>query len=475
MDFENYKLPLEVLDPNEILGNGVPSNSNIPVDSDNFKLPISSRKRGSVSSVARTLSLTRSPRPTSKPRARLVSETDISPTHQEPKLPKMSEMSEVKFTELLAAALDKQSKELNATIETQSVDLKQNLADMENTLGNRMLVMRDDIKEIKTKQQTETDERESLSTKVDILSQQVSELTTRLEKAEKASDVKEIVEQVSSKFSKEINTTHFKNLVNEIKETESSLMIFGYKPQGGPDLGADVYQNILVDKLGINSQVYFQAEKIGEGDSSKNREAPIKLNFQTFIARNQILKMGFKLPRGLKMEKCMPREYRNKNKELLHLGWQLKSALKNGIKTRVIFQEHLLCLQVKKKDEGALKYDWTIQKEWFPPQRVSGVKSEAARNRLGLTPSPEIQEKDRHFVIFTDLTPSTDDNQVMLDYFLKSYVDTAHNKHIKDTVDYTSRGMIMVKVMSQEICDFWLEHYSAKEFNGVVPKIQLIK
>ena len=198
------------------------------------------------------------------------------------------------------------------------------------------------------------------------------------------------------------------------------------------------------------------------------------VTFSSFHTRNQILGLGYKLTKGMNIEKCVPRDYRAKNKEFLHIGWQLKIAMRNTIKTRVVFMGHLICLQVKKKDEGGAKFDWVIQKEWFPPQQKSGDRSEASRNRSGLTPTPEIQEKDRCFVIFTDLVPDPEGKKDMIDSFKKDYVEGIHQQQIKDTVDHTNKGIIMIKVMSKEICEHWEQHYAQKKFNGALPKIQLI-
>ena len=471
--FKNYTKPLEELNPSEILGNGLARKSEIPRPSDNFKLP-ENLANISATSRARDLSKSRTPRPKSKSRARLVSETDISPTHQVTKVSKMA-VSEQRFAEMLKDALGQQSKEFNSTIENQSKDLKQNLTDLEKTLGSKISEMSDDIVDIKKKQKTETDERADLTRQVDILTEKVQTLTARLDSTENPANIDEIADKLSNRFSKEIQTTHFKNLVNEIRQTETGLMIFGYKPEGGPNLVSEMKQKFLVEKLQVGFDVgIFQAEKIGRGNPGKN-EAPIKLTFSSFYIRNQVLMLGQKLPKGLKMEKCLPREYRSKNKEFLHLGWQLKLALRYSIKTRVVMAGHLICLQVKKNDVGDTKYDWVIQKEWFPPQRVTGDRSEVQKTRVGLTPTPEIKERDTFYVMFTDLTPAPDGKQHLVDDFLKNYLEGNHSQHIEDTVDHSGKNMIMIKVGSKDICEQWEAHYSLKKFNGSAPKIQLIK
>jgi hypothetical protein len=163
-------------------------------------------------------------------------------------------------------------------------------------------------------------------------------------------------------------------------------MLFGYKPEGGPDLVSAIKQKVFIEKLKVDFEVgHFRAEKIGRSEPDKVQ--PIKITLSSFMLRNQILQLGSNLPRGpkgLKIEKCLPKEYRPKSKELLHLGWKLKQAKKNTIKTMVVLLGHLLCLQIKKKDEGDIKYDWVIHKEWFPPQGVLLTKRKFRKTELVL-------------------------------------------------------------------------------------------
>ena len=95
------------------------------------------------------------------------------------------------------------------------------------------------------------------------------------------------------------------------------------------------------------------------------------------------------------------------------------------------------------------------------------------KSRVGLTPTPAIQEKDRAYVMFMDLIP--DPKIHMVDFLLKEYLEPRHNHQIIDTVDHSDRNMVIVQVKSKEIGEHWEEIYSKKLFNGRAPKIQLIK
>ena len=121
-----------------------------------------------------------------------------------------------------------------------------------------MANLTDEVIDIKNKQKSEVGERVALAAQVDTLKQQVQTMVARLEKVENAADTDEIVSKVTEKFSKEINTNHFNNLANEIKQTETSLIIFGYKVAGGyTNLEAEIKQIILIDTLQVDFDLLF--------------------------------------------------------------------------------------------------------------------------------------------------------------------------------------------------------------------------
>ena len=477
--FKSYKKSLEDLSPSAILGNELRKKS---------KLPTSQAETRSATSRASSLaSLSRTPRPSSKSRVRKLSETEISPEKQESKASRMN-CTKDEIDELINNALSKQAKELKDTtvefkdmletaLKQQSKDLKEEqnkgMVNLENTMSEKFLELNNDITDIKNKQGQETEERVLLAKQVDLLTQQVQTLTTRLDSVE-TPDIDDITEKMSAKFSKQIQTTHFQNLANDIRQTENGLMLFGYTPNGGPDLAAEIKQKILVEKLQVSFDVgNFQVEMIGRGEPGK-RVAPLKLTLANFGLRNKILQLGSKLPKGLKIEKCLPKDYRSMNKDFLHLGWQLKLAKRNTVKTRVVLIGHLLCLQVKKHDEGEIRYDWVIHKEWCPPQKAPSDKAEVQKTRVGLTPTPGFQDKDKAYVMFSDLTPDPSGEKHLVPYLLNEYLEPRHKHHIKDTVDNSDKNMIFIKVQSREICEHWLEVYSKKEFNGKVPTVQIM-
>ena len=411
------------------------------------------------------------PKKSTKYRARTHSQAELSPENKASKSQKM-ELDDIEA--LLDKKIDKMSAEQNKNF----VDLSTKFDNLGIDLGNKIESVKNDITEIKQKQVTETEERLKLGTEVELLKEQVQTLLDQRQTNQNP-DIDELAQKllpkISKNFEKELNSSHIQNLVHEIRKTESGAMLFGYKPEGGPDLVAEIREKILKDKLKVDFEVgSFRAEKFGRGDPGK-REAPIMLTFSSFIVRNQILRLGSNLPKGLNIEKCLPVEYRAKNKDFLKLGWQLKQVMKNTIKTRVILVGHILCLQIKKNDEGGIKYDWVIHKEFCPPQSTPTDKKDAQKSRPGLTATPQLSDKDKAFIIFSALTPDPNGDKPIRSYFEREYLEFDHREQMQmvEVIDQTDQFRLIIKLANKSLCEEWKEIYSKKDFNGTPPTIEL--
>ena len=71
-------------------------------------------------------------------------------------------------------------------------------------------------------------------------------------------------------------------------------MIFGFKPDGSPDLVAEIRDKVFKDKLEIKVE-NFKAVQVGSdlGDKPK----PIRVSLPTAEIRNSLCKQSFKLPK----------------------------------------------------------------------------------------------------------------------------------------------------------------------------------
>ena len=101
--------------------------------------------------------------------------------------------------------------------------------------------------------------------------------------------IEKMMPKVSQKFLTEILTNLFQSLANDIRQTETGIMLFVYKPKGGSDdLMTEIKQKVLIDMMKLSLDIgNFRMEKIGRGGPGKN--ALITMTFSSFSLRNEIL------------------------------------------------------------------------------------------------------------------------------------------------------------------------------------------
>ena len=175
----------------------------------------------------------------------------------------------------------------------------------------------------------------------------------------------------------EAKATYFQALANDVKSLEKEVMLYGFRAQGNLNLAQEVVAKIFNDILGLNN---IQIKAVLVGTARGDRPQPIKLSFFTLEGRNSVLSNAYKLSKPMSLEKCIPSRYRNKNKEFRRYGWELKQIDKT-ITTRTIFKGHKLVLEMKQKDVGDEKFDWTIVKEYYPEPESPTPRDEGSQNR----------------------------------------------------------------------------------------------
>ena len=205
--------------------------------------------------------------------------------------------------------------------------------------------------------------------------------------------------------------------MNEIKSLEKEVMLYGFKSEEVNDLTGEVLTKVFINILGLGN-VNFKAMKLGV--ARDDRPQAIRISFASLEARNSVLSHAYKLPKTLTLEKCMPRRYRNKNKEFKRYGWELKQV-DSSLTTRTVFKGHKLVLEMKQKDEGENKFDWTIVKEYYPEPESPTPKNEIAKSRIGLKPSKTLEMIGKNYVFLSDI--NTDSNKELTEkYFLEVYL-----------------------------------------------------
>ena len=445
---------LQSLSYSPILGNRHSSRTS---DSLIPKLSFSKSRSKSVSasSVAKALS------PGQKtPRKRLYSETNMSPKGKSPKVSKDDGDIKDMFAQLVKT---------NSEMAKNLQDLNVKFDSTEERLGDKIesnfTQLTSQISELRDNHDKEVRAREVFENNVN---NKIEETNIRVEKTVEAfaETIDEKIEKAVARHMRskdnQINATYYQSLVNDLKHHEKDLMIYGYKPDGGPDLAAEIGQKLFKDKINLEIS-NLKAVQVGSETGGKLRA--IRVSLPSNEIRDLVCKQSSKLPRGVNLEKCLPMRYRQPNREFRKYSWQLKEAA--NVYTRVVFKGHKLVLEMKEPNEGDIRYDWTIVKEYFPQPESPTDRTQAQRDRLGLKPSKTIEQLNTNKVILSNLKV-TGSNEETKEYFKKEFIaDSDKDKVIEVDADKaTSKNILVVTLASKQDCSYFKSTYEKKEFNG---------
>ena len=467
--FKECQKQLQTLEYSPILGNRDLSKvSQLPKPSFSTRQRVNSFSANqSAASAARRLSTHKI-----TPRKRLFSESGIFPleTESAPKMtkpnPETPEMAQILTS--LNSITDKLSK-----VESDVVNSEKSISEK---LESNFSQLSDQISELRTRQDKEAKAREVLEEKVNEMTDKFVELDAKVDqKAAIAGDdiasivQAEVARQMRGKNS-QINATYYQSLVNDLKLHEKDLMIYGFQPDGSPELEPQIRKKVFKDKLELDIG-HFKATQVGSANDGKPK--PIRVSFPTTEIRDSICRQSRKLPREMRIDKCLPQRYRQPHREFREYSWQLKEAA--NVHTRVVFKGHKLVLEFKQHDAEGIRYDWSIAKEYFPEPVSPTDRTQTNRDRQGLQASKTIEQIGTSKVILSNLTVNGEVETVK-EYFLNSFIKPEDKDKIGEiSVDkLVSKKILIVELPSKKDCAEFKATYEKRDFNGKNPRISVM-
>ena len=382
----------------------------------------------SAASAARRLS-------TSKltPRKRLFSESGIVSPESEI-IPKMTKHNDPGQENPDMSSILKGINSLHEKLDKVETDVEKSEQRLGDKLENNFSQLSGQISELRSRQDKETQAREALEDKLNNISDRFDELNAKVdEKGVTTADEiapliqAEVARQMRSKDN-QINATYYQSLVNDLKLHEKDLMIYGFQPDGSSDIESQIRQNLFRDKLDLDVGG-FKATQVGSTYNGKPK--PIRVSLQSTETRNSICRLAHKLPRDIRVDKCLPQRYRQPHREFREYSWQLKEAA--NVHTRVVFKAHKLVLEFKQPDTEGIKYDWSIAKEYFPQPISPTDRTESNRDRQGLQASKTIEQIGTSKIILSNLTVNADLESTMT-YFKNVFVKPEDLDKVGDIV-----------------------------------------
>lgn len=206
-----------------------------------------------------------------------------------------------------------------------------------------------------------------------------------------------ILPDLSKSISQSVHVQWTECLKQEIAMVESSLIIHGLQSQISCKKDAlSFFEEKLkistddIQKLNIMSVQSLGNPKNSGNESSVKTSCIVKLG--SYTERNICLKNAYNLPKAMSIDRIVPKRYLPKFKQLKATAWQLRMA--QNLMTRIEFHGHSLCLKIKRKDDGELKYSWIIHEEYSP--KLDSIKptppGKALSSAEGTIPTPPVSK-----------------------------------------------------------------------------------
>ena len=174
------------------------------------------------------------------------------------------------------------------------------------------------------------------------------------------------------------------------------------------------FKSFCTGKLGMSTDSVEKLQIVEIrflGQKKTDNPPPTLVKLGTTQERNLILRQSHNLGKGESLDKFVPKRYLSTYKKLKKEAWKLRVFL--DLATNLDFNGHLLTLKYKKKDDGGMKYDWTIHTEWAPAATDSVVpQTQKTAPATGLIPTPVLAGADNNLLL-TGLKSSAGDEAIV--------------------------------------------------------------
>ena len=263
------------------------------------------------------------------------------------------------------------------------------------------------------------------------------------------------------------------NLAREVFDHDHGLVVHGIRIDGKDDAARrNAARKFVREELKASEELLNRIKikdviRLG-ADNGEGKPPPILIKLGHPTERNLLLPLSRNLRRGIDIDKNIPKMYLHKHKEFKRLAWKLKTV--HDVQAQVIFDSHNLVLRYKKKDDGPIKYNWTIEKEFFPKPGDAAISLNRASAR----------DPDKVDTPVIDTTSTAESNQTIIvtgvcDTVVKdnvstefmTYFDSKDHAHLVK-IDLKHKGTVVITCRDWDGCKHIADNYSDKMFKGKV-------
>ena len=261
------------------------------------------------------------------------------------------------------------------------------------------------------------------------------------------------------------------NLAREVFDHDHGLVVHGIRIDGRDDAARrNAVRKFVKEEMKASDDLLNRIKikdviRLG-ADNGEGKPPPILIKLGHPTERNLLLPLSRNLKNGIDIDKNIPKMYLQKHKEFKRLAWKLKTV--HDVQAQVIFDSHNLVLRYKKKDNGPIKYNWTIEKEFYPkPGDASTSLNRASARDPDKVDTPIIDTTNtaecNQTIIVTGVCDTIDKNNVSAEFM--TYFDSKDHEHLVK-IDLKYKGTTVITCRDWKGCKHIKDSYSGKKFLG---------
>ena len=259
-------------------------------------------------------------------------------------------------------------------------------------------------------------------------------------------------------------------LSRDVFEHDHGIVVHGFRLQGADSQSKiSAATRFLTQELKASTELVNKV-KIKEvvvlgSDNGIGKPPPFIIKFSHPTERNQILPLSSNLKKGIDLDKNIPKKYKAKHKEFKRLAWKLR--LVYGVQAQVIFDDFKLVLRYKKKDEGVDKYNYIIEKEWFPKPGEGSATQSVSINDPSKLVTPVIDTSALAACHRTTIVTGLPDviNQGNVSTEVGKIMEESDAELIEE-IEFKSKGTSLVVCKDWESCRALSEKYNKSKLLG---------
>ena len=364
--------------------------------------------------------------------------------------------------ERFIAAQDKNSKEMKEAQEIATKELKTEIGTVRGKL--------EQLTEQQEKSAAETKkDREEVDARFKILEEQMASLQSQSH-VQHSVDQDSLQSVVKNYVDSSSENTWKANLAQEVFNHDHGLIVHGIRVEGIDDASKKASAIKFIKEELKASEDTLAKIKIKEvirlgTDSGVGKPPPVLIKLGHPTERNLLLPLSRNLKRGIDIDKNIPKSYQTKHKEFKRLAWKLKTV--HDVKVQVIFDSFNLVLRYKKPDDGVTKYNWIIEKEFYPkPGDIVSVQNRATARDPNKLDSPAIDTSsvaECHKTIIVTGVCETVTQSNVVGHFMTFFKD--NHSHVSSVV-LKSKGTVVVTCPCWSSCKVLADTYKETKFLG---------